>query len=65
MNKDKNTWHYSFNFEQSWNNKPTDWTINLNSTELEMIFLDMMSCDLEKEDCSEARVMLENIGIVC
>jgi hypothetical protein len=63
MENDKSKmWSYSYKFIQPLSN---DWINNLDHTELEMIFLDMMSCDLEKKDCDEARDMLKDIGIKC
>ena len=63
MENDKDKmWSYSHKFNQPLDN---GWVYSLDQTELEIIFLDMMSCDLEKKDCGEARGMLENIGIKC
>ena len=61
MENDKeNNWSYSHKFNQKIDQ---GWIYSLDQTEIEMIFLDMMSCDLESEDCVEAREMLEDIGI--
>lgn len=61
-NNKENDWSYSYKFNQRLDH---GWIYSLDQTELEMIFLDMMSCDLEKEDCDEAREMLKDIGIKC
>jgi hypothetical protein len=63
MENDKqNIWSYSYSFNQPLNN---NWVSKLDEAELEMLFLSVMSDDLELTECSEARNMLENIGIKC
>jgi len=67
MSKKQNTWNYKFTFQQTWPQKeePQDWTVNLDETELELLFLSAMSDELTETECGEAREMLSDIGIKC
>lgn len=68
MENDKNTWHYSFKYTMPFHIGETnkgDWIDKLDSTQLEMLYLDVFGAELTDEECVEAREMLENIGIKC
>lgn len=42
-----------------------DWILDLDETNLMLIWLDMLECDLENRKLDTAVSMLENIGIKC
>jgi hypothetical protein len=68
MENDKNMWHYSFKYTMPFQIGETnkgDWIDKLDSTQLEMLYLDVFGAELTDEECVEAQQMLENIGIKC
>ena len=68
MENDKNMWHYSFKYTMPLHIGETnkgDWIDKLDSTQLEMLYLDVFGAELTDEECGEARQMLRNIGIKC
>ena len=68
MEKDKNLWSYSFKYtipNPVGKTNDGDWIDKLDSTELEMLYLDIFGAELDDSECVEARQMLENIGIKC
>ena len=68
MENDKNLWSYSFKYtipNSVGKTNDGDWIDKLDSTELEMLYLDIFGAELDHSECSEARQMLSNIGINC
>ena len=68
MENDKNMWHYSFKYTMPFHIGETnkgDWIDKLDSTQLEILYLDIFGSELAEDECDEARQMLGNIGIVC
>lgn len=68
MENDKNFWSYSFKYtipSSVGKSNEGDWIDKLDSTQLEMLYLDVFGAELTDEECFEALQMLENIGIKC
>ena len=68
MENDKNLWSYSFKYtipNPVDKTNDGDWIDKLDSTQLEILYLDIFGAELDNNECSEARQMLEGIGIKC
>jgi hypothetical protein len=61
--KDPNLWNISHSWTQPW--RGSHWTDELDQMQLIMIAMDLMECEVEDDDCTEAQSMLANIGIDC
>lgn len=68
MENDKKVWNYSYKFimpQPIGETNAIDWIDKLDSTQLEMLYLDVFGAELTVEECSEAQQMLGDIGIKC
>jgi len=60
---EKKQWTISSKFSYPWPNYPTQPVQTMDDVQLEILITDILSEDLTVEECSEARAMLNNIGI--
>lgn len=60
---DKNQWTMGKQFDYTWPNYPTESTGLMDDVQLEMLITDILTENLTVEDCSEARELLNGIGI--
>jgi hypothetical protein len=60
---EKNQWTMGKQFTYPWSNYPTEPLQIMDDVQLEMLITDILTEDLTFEECSEARELLNNIGI--
>lgn len=60
---EKKRWTMGGKFTYLWPNYPTQPVQTMDDVQLEILITDILSEDLTVEECSEAREMLNNIGI--
>ena len=60
---EKKQWTMGGKFSYPWPNYPTEPIQIMDDVQLEMLITDILTEDLTVEECSEASIMLNNIGI--
>jgi len=60
---EKKRWTMGGKFTYPWPNYPTQPVQTMDDVQLEILITNILSEDLTVEECSEAREMLNNIGI--
>lgn len=60
---EKKRWTMGGKFTYPWPKYPTQPVQTMDDVQLEILITDILSEDLTVEECSEAREMLNNIGI--
>lgn len=61
--QDPRSWNISYSWTQP--HLAPHWTDEINQLQLIMLAMEIMECDVDENDCTEAQMMLANIGIKC